>query len=101
MNTSVGIPDERPCHCPVCPTARVPECKCRQPSGSKVLWRLHWKRLVLDEGHNVANRETNFVASTSKLVCERRWIITGTPTTNLLGLNLGQTVENSDKNGTF
>ncbi|KAK4046998.1 hypothetical protein OIV83_005684 [Microbotryomycetes sp. JL201] len=52
------------------------------------LRRVHWKRLIVDEGHALAgkNRLREFAES---LRCECRWAISGTPTTNLRGATSG------------
>ncbi|KAM0787672.1 hypothetical protein ACM66B_003735 [Microbotryomycetes sp. NB124-2] len=53
------------------------------------LRRVHWKRLIVDEGHALAgkNRLREFAES---LRCECRWAISGTPSTNLRGATSGQ-----------
>lgn len=82
------------CNCPEMGTnnTRVPDCTCddRTPKASQLL-QVRWKRVILDEGHNSAAFSTNAMEFlTNKLSSESRWIVTGTPTTNLLGLSLGQ-----------
>ncbi|PIA14019.1 hypothetical protein COEREDRAFT_10810 [Coemansia reversa NRRL 1564] len=48
------------------------------------LLRVHWKRLIVDEGHIMTSRNTTRALMAAYLIAERRWICTGTPTHNLV-----------------
>jgi hypothetical protein len=54
------------------------------------LTELHWLRVIVDEGHNVAGHgsKTNMIHMLSQLHFERRWVISGTPSDNLIGLEV-------------
>jgi SWI/SNF-related matrix-associated actin-dependent regulator of chromatin subfamily A3 len=43
------------------------------------LFDVKWKRVVLDEGHQIRNAQTKMAKAVSSLSAERRWILTGTP----------------------
>lgn len=86
-----------PCTCRSFHNSRVPKCKCETPKGASTLSQIHWKRIVRDEGHNSATIMTNINNFLNGLVAERRWIVTGTPTTNLLGLNFGKSAEDTQE----
>ncbi|KAI9508447.1 P-loop containing nucleoside triphosphate hydrolase protein [Russula earlei] len=75
------------CKCPGYKGSRVPDCKCDPPKFSP-LFQIRWKRLVVDEGHVHGADRTNISKVASLLSVERRWLVTGTPTTHLLGINL-------------
>ncbi|KAJ5703575.1 hypothetical protein N7493_011500 [Penicillium malachiteum] len=54
------------------------------------LTELHWLRVVVDEGHNVAGNgsRTNMIHLLKQLHFERRWVISGTPSTGLYGVEV-------------
>jgi hypothetical protein len=77
------------CKCPSIPGSYIPRCQCRY-DGISPLLQVRWKRLVIDEGHVSASLDTILTPFVKTLNIEKRWIVTGTPTSNLLGLSLGE-----------
>ncbi|KAE8146007.1 P-loop containing nucleoside triphosphate hydrolase protein [Aspergillus avenaceus] len=66
------------------------------------LTKVHWLRVIVDEGHNVAGHghRTNMVHMLDQLQVERRWIVSGTPSSGLYGVEVSlasqETVTTSD-----
>ncbi|CAG7837389.1 unnamed protein product [Allacma fusca] len=50
---------------------------CRSP-----VIRVHWERIVLDEGHQIRNSKTGGSQAVCRLAAQRRWVVTGTPVHN-------------------
>ncbi|EJD35996.1 hypothetical protein AURDEDRAFT_117185 [Auricularia subglabra TFB-10046 SS5] len=46
------------------------------------LTNVMWRRVVLDEGHQIRNPKTNAAIACRALKAERRWVVTGTPIIN-------------------
>lgn len=40
---------------------------------------IRWKRIIIDEGHQIRNPSTKAAVAVSALWAERRWVLTGTP----------------------
>ncbi|KAF9150335.1 hypothetical protein BG015_007854 [Linnemannia schmuckeri] len=64
-------------------------CRCLPPRAISPLMQVRWKRIIVDEGHSMGMRMSDHTLHAEKLHADRRWICTGTPTTNLA--NLGPT----------
>ncbi|KAI4136601.1 MAG: hypothetical protein L6R39_007712, partial [Caloplaca ligustica] len=76
----------KPCHCP-----RSESCNCHfgfQRSYRSPLADLHFLRIIVDEGHDFSSfgRKNNAVFALQKLHVDRRWIVSGTPSSGLLGI---------------
>ena len=67
------------------------EMKPIDPSYESPLRNLHFLRIIVDEGHDFgsAGAGSNAIWALQRLHVERRWIISGTPTTGLLGVEVG------------
>ncbi|KAF1984535.1 hypothetical protein K402DRAFT_358980 [Aulographum hederae CBS 113979] len=48
------------------------------------LCSIHWRRIVLDEGHNIRNPNAKKAIAVSSLLAQSRWVLTGTPIINNL-----------------
>ena len=52
----------------------------KNPVGCSPLAKIHWLRIILDEGHTVGSTQmTNRFQMVTALRAERRWVMTGTP----------------------
>lgn len=77
------------------------EMKPLDPSYESPLKSLHFLRIIVDEGHDfgASSAGTNAIFALQKLHVDRRWIVSGTPTTGLLGVEVGLAAkETSDGN---
>jgi hypothetical protein len=61
-----------------------------RPEYHSPLKRFHWLRIIVDEGHNVAGHghKTSTVHMLDQIYVERRWVVSGTPSNGLYGLEI-------------
>lgn len=54
------------------------------------LSKLHWLRIIVDEGHNAAGhgQRNNMTEILNQIQVERRWVASGTPSTGLYGVEV-------------
>jgi SNF2-related domain len=70
-------------------------CPCQDVSESPLL-QIHWKRLIVDEGHVLGQSSARIVSLAGKLRVERRWCVTGTISNQMMGMELGMVRTLSD-----
>ncbi|KAG0034797.1 hypothetical protein BGZ81_003201 [Podila clonocystis] len=61
-------------------------CLCPRSRTIPPLMQVRWKRVIVDEGHSMSSDLSDHALLASKLHADRRWICTGTPTSNLANL---------------
>jgi hypothetical protein len=75
--TTAGV--ARVCLCPYIRATRIPDCNC--VDSTKVyespLKKLHWLRIIIDEGHSFSNSMSNAVQVAKQIQAERRWVVSG------------------------
>jgi SNF2 family DNA or RNA helicase len=79
------------CSCPYIGATRTRNCTCLREDQLYIspLKGLHFKRLIVDEGHSFSQINTNAVLVATKLVmAENRWLVSGTPAKDLLGVEV-------------
>jgi SWI/SNF-related matrix-associated actin-dependent regulator of chromatin subfamily A3 len=56
----------------------------KQPRPKTGLLSVHWRRVVLDEGHTIRTARTKVAQAACRLIADSRWTLTGTPIINSL-----------------
>ncbi|KAH8119200.1 SNF2 family N-terminal domain-containing protein [Phellopilus nigrolimitatus] len=54
----------------------------KQKKNTRGVFDVQWKRVILDEGHNIRNPRTKGAKAVCGLSAQRRWVVTGTPIIN-------------------
>lgn len=83
--------NQRLCRCPYIKATRIRDCTCIRIEDlyDSPLKHLHFKRLVIDEGHFFSNTGSNASVVANKLITvDHRWVVSGTPAKNLLGVEV-------------
>ncbi|KAH0827105.1 hypothetical protein J3R83DRAFT_4791 [Lanmaoa asiatica] len=88
--------DLKSCTCPCLAGSRIPDCHCPGDPDVTPLLQVRWKRLVIDEGHIAGNMAATINHFVRQLSIQHKWIVTGTPTSNILGLKLGRTTDDQE-----
>ncbi|KAI7562183.1 hypothetical protein KC343_g8734 [Hortaea werneckii] len=79
------------CRCPYIGATRTRDCNCLRSNDlyDSPLKHLHFKRLIIDEGHFFSNSGSTAVSVANKLVkADHRWVVSGTPAKDLLGVEV-------------
>lgn len=65
------------------------------------LTEVRWLRVICDEGHGFAGSatKTNAMAMLDKMFIERRWVVSGTPSSTLHGVEIGMASQQSETSG--
>ena len=74
---TVGV--ARLCNCPYIGSSRIPDCNC-VGSGEvyeSPLQKLHFLRILIDEGHHFSSSISNAVLVAKQIQAERRWVVSG------------------------
>ncbi|RPB05517.1 hypothetical protein L873DRAFT_1785692 [Choiromyces venosus 120613-1] len=90
------------CRCPYKGASRIADCVCfdRETVYKSPLMSIRWKRLIVDEGHSMASSSpimNRGVCVAQRLPVERRWIVSATPVTGLLGMSSGMNIGETEE----
>ncbi|KAF1826262.1 uncharacterized protein K489DRAFT_110936 [Dissoconium aciculare CBS 342.82] len=82
------------CTCPYIGSSRTRDCTCLKPEMlyNSPLKYVHFKRVIVDEGHFFGNSSSSRSTATSVidklLTVDHRWVVSGTPAKDLLGVEV-------------
>jgi SNF2 family DNA or RNA helicase len=80
----------RVCNCPYIGSTSLPDCSCVDATTlyESPLRKLHWLRIIIDEGHSFSSSVSNAVLMAKQIHAERRWIVSGSKPLTLLGVSM-------------
>ncbi|PNS16898.1 F-box protein [Sphaceloma murrayae] len=81
----------RACACPYIGATRTRDCTCLRTDDlySSPLKKLHFLRIIIDEGHSFSSTTSLAALVAEKLVtADHRWVVSGTPAKDLLGVEM-------------
>ena len=83
----------RVCQCLYIGATRTRDCRCikRDELYDSPLKFLHFKRLIIDEGHFFSNTNTAVAVANKLVTADHRWVVSGTPAKDLLGVEVDMT----------
>jgi SNF2 family DNA or RNA helicase len=69
----------RVCNCPYIGATRIPDCSCVDTDRvyESPLKKIHWLRIIIDEGHSFSSSVSNAVLVAKQIQAERRWVVSG------------------------
>lgn len=82
------------CRCPYIGATRIRDCSCLRTDElyDSPLKHVHFKRLIIDEGHFFSNTNNASVSVANRLItADSRWVVSGTPAKDLLGVEVDMT----------
>lgn len=92
----LGAGAARSCNCPYIGRSNIPDCTCKGQIYESPLKKVHWLRIIIDEGHSFSSSVSNAVLVAKQLQIERRWIVSGTPAKDLVGVEVDLATHDDD-----
>lgn len=86
------------CCCPCIGATRIRDCNCVDTGATyeSPLKKFRWLRIIIDEGHSFSSSVSNAVLLAKQIEAERRWVVSGTPAKNLVGVEVDATTLETD-----
>jgi hypothetical protein len=100
LGRRIGTGVSRICNCPYIGATRIPDCSCVDTDRvyESPLKKVHWLRIIIDEGHSFSSSLSNAVLVAKQIQAERRWVVSGTPAKNLVGVEVDMSTVDLESN---